>query len=198
MGINPATPEKERIKTIKEKKEKPPAKEPTKREFMDKIEELQKNVTAEHQRAETYLRELKYAKADIENVRKTLEKQIEYVRKTGNERIIIQLFVILDEFHIAFESWDKNSKEDLLKGLEIILMKFEKILEAEGLKLIEALEKPFDPSLHQAIMKVEIEEVPEGTVVEEVKPGYTLGGKVIRPSIVKVSVKPKIKENTKE
>jgi molecular chaperone GrpE len=61
------------------------------------------------------------------------------------------------------------------------------VLEAEGLKQMDAVGQPFDPELHQAIMQVESEEYGEGIVVEAIQTGYTLKEKVIRPAMVKVS-----------
>ena len=192
MGNNPTTPEKGEIKVIKEKREKAPGKEATKRELVERIEELETKLSAEHERAETYLRQLIYARADVENLRKNLEKQVEDIKKLGNERIIRDLLIVLDELELSVRSGEKTSREDLLSGVEMVLKKFEKILEKQGLKPIEAFDRLFDPALHEAFMKAEVEDKPEGTIVQELKRGYTLGGKVIRPSMVKVSVKPKV------
>ncbi len=69
----------------------------------------------------------------------------------------------------------------------MIFRQLSQVLEAEGLKTMEAEGQPFDPELHQAIMRVESDEHEEGTVVEVVQTGYMLKDKVIRPAMVKVS-----------
>ncbi len=69
----------------------------------------------------------------------------------------------------------------------MVIEKFREIFEKEGLCQIEAIGKPFDPHLHEAVAQVHTEKQPEGTIIEELKKGYTFDGKVIRPSFVSVA-----------
>ncbi|MCD6263831.1 nucleotide exchange factor GrpE [Candidatus Bathyarchaeota archaeon] len=167
----------------------------TKKELMKRVEELEEALRAERERAETYLRQLKYAKADLENLRKMVKRQVEEAVRSGNERLIRELLVVLDDLELALEAGGKaGDREALMEGVEMVLRKFRKILESEGLKPIEALGRPFNPDLHEAVMRVEDPDRPEGVVIEEVRRGYMLRGKVIRPSMVKVSVNPRREE----
>jgi molecular chaperone GrpE len=78
------------------------------------------------------------------------------------------------------------------------LKKLRKVLEQEGVTPIENTEgKIFDPSKHHAALAVENGDVAEGTVLEEIRKGYMMKGKVIRPTIVKVAIKPKNNQNNK-
>ena len=195
MEITPLTPKRGEKSPIEEKKERISRKRVTKKELMKRVEELEEALRAERERAETYLRQLKYAKADLENLRKMVKRQVEEAVRSGNERLIRELLVVLDDLELALEAGGKaGDREALMEGVEMVLRKFRKILESEGLKPIEALGRPFNPDLHEAVMRVEDPDRPEGVVVEEVRRGYMLRGKVIRPSMVKVSVNPRREE----
>ena len=192
MGTAPAMPKREEEISIEDKKEKKKKKSArkrmTKKELMAYIEELEESLRIERDRAETYLRQLKYARADLENLRKRVERQVESALKYANERLIRGLLVILDDLELALRVGGKTeNKEALMEGVEMVLKKLKKTLGSEGLSTIEALGKPFNPRFHEAVMKVEVPDEPEGIIVEEIRKGYTLGGKVIRASMVKVS-----------
>jgi molecular chaperone GrpE len=164
-------------------------KEPQKQ--AEEPETLEHTLEEEKKRSEEYLTRLKYAQADIENLKKRYDRQIEEVQKYGNERLIIELLDVVDELELAVESGRcANSSEALIQGVQMTLKKLKKVLENEGVSPIQCVGKPFDPSMHHAVAKVEKEGVKECTIVEEVRKGYTLREKVIRPSIVKVVVKP--------
>lgn len=185
MGITSTTPKRKEESSIEREPGKKKRKVARKRLTKKELEEALK---AERERAEAYIRKLKYAQADLENLRKRVERQVESALKSANERLIRGLLVILDNLELALKVGGKtDNKEALMEGVEMVLRKFEKILEGEGLSTIEALGKPFDPRFHEAVMKVEAPDEPEGTILEEIRRGYTLGGKVIRASMVKVS-----------
>jgi molecular chaperone GrpE len=152
---------------------------------------LQKQVDAEKQRSEEYLTRLKYLQADFENLKKRVDRQMEEVRTYCTERIIIQLLDIVDELELAVETGESSTDgKILLEGVEMTLKKLRKVLEQEGVSPIECEGKPFDPAKHDAVETVEREGVKSCVVGEEVRKGYMMKNKVIRPSIVKVEVPP--------
>jgi molecular chaperone GrpE len=156
-----------------------------------KLEELARALDEEKKRSEEYLTRLKYMQADFENYRKRLNQQMEEAKKYGNERLIIQLLDVVDELEMALKAArSSDSKETLIQGVEMTLDKLKKVLEKEGVSPIECLGKPFDPSKHDAVSKVEKDDAKGCTVVEEMRKGYCMKEKVIRPSVVKVAVKP--------
>jgi molecular chaperone GrpE len=156
-----------------------------------KAETLEQALEKEKKRSEEYLMRLKYAHADVENLKKRFDRQIEEVKKYCSERLIIELLDVVDELEMAVTSGrSSNSAEAVIQGVEMTLKKLKKVLESEGVSPIECLGKPFDPSKHNAVATVEKEDAKECTIVEEVRKGYTMREKVIRPSIVKVIVKP--------
>jgi molecular chaperone GrpE len=155
------------------------------------VETPEHALEEEKKRSEEYLARLRYAQADIENLKKRFEREIEEVKKYCSEPLIIELLDVVDELEMAVKSGRSSNASDILvQGVEMTLKKLNKVLEGEGVHPIECVGKPFDPSRHNAVAKTEKEGVDGCMVVEEVRKGYTMREKVIRPSIVKVVVKP--------
>ena len=155
-----------------------------------KLEELSYALDEERKRSEEYLMRLKYAQADFENLKKRSDRQLGEVRRYCNERLVVELLGIVDELEMAVRSGrSSKSNEALVQGVEMTFKKLRKVLESEGVSPIECLGKPFDPTKHTAAARIEKDDVDNCTVVEEVRKGYAMGEKVIRPSIVKISVK---------
>jgi len=158
--------------------------------------ELANALEEEKKRSEDYLNRLKYMQADFENLKKRLDRQVEEIRKYSNERLIIELLGVVDELEAAVqESRQTESVEILLIGVEMILKKLKKVLELEEVFPIDCIGQVFNPSKHEVVTKIESEE--EGKIIEEIRKGYTMKGKVIRPSVVKIAVKSSLK-TTKE
>jgi molecular chaperone GrpE len=113
------------------------------------------------------------------------------VKKYCTEPLVIELLDVVDELELAVKSGRlSNSTEAVIQGIEMTLKKLRKVLENEGVSPIECIGKPFDPSKHNAVAKTEKEGADGCTIIEEARKGYTMREKVIRPSIVKVVVKP--------
>jgi molecular chaperone GrpE len=87
----------------------------------------------------------------------------------------------------VLESAPKNVDEAWLKGFQLTLQQLDELLAAQGVVPIEALGRPFDPSQHEAIGHEESDEHPEDTVVSEVRKGYRLHDRVVRPALVRVA-----------
>lgn len=158
------------------------------------VEELKDALEAEKRRSEEFLTRLKYMQADFENLKKRFDRQVEEVRKYCSEPLIVELLGLVDELEIAVKSGrSSGSNEAIIEGVEIILKKMRKILEDEEVFPIDCIGKPFDPAKHSAVAKVERDDAGECTVIEEIRKGYIMKEKVIRPSVVKVAVKPSSK-----
>jgi molecular chaperone GrpE len=98
---------------------------------------------------------------------------------------------VVDELEMAVKTGQSaNSAQPLVEGVQMTLKKLRKVLEQEGVSAIECEGKVFDPSMHNAVATVERDDVEACVVVEEVRKGYIMKDKVIRPSIVKVAVNP--------
>jgi len=155
----------------------------------EQLEMLEKALETEKKRSEEYLTQLRYARADVENLKKRFDRQLEDARTYASERIIVELLDVVDELEMAVKSATScDSAETLVQGVEMTLRKFTKILENEEVSPIRSVGEPFDPEKHNAVARVEKEGVEGIAVIEEVRKGYMMRGKVIRPSIVKVVV----------
>jgi molecular chaperone GrpE len=152
---------------------------------------LEKQVEAEKKRSEDYLTRLKYLGADFENLKKRCDRQLEEAKTYGIERLVLKLLDVVDELELAVKTGESASDgKPLLEGVNMTLKKLRKVLEQEGVSPIECEGQVFDPSKHTAIETMEREGVKGCIVGEEVRKGYVMKDKVIRPSIVKVEVPP--------
>jgi molecular chaperone GrpE len=150
-------------------------------------------LESEKKRSEDYLNRLRYMQADLENFKKRSDREAEQIKNFCTERMVIGLLDVADELELAVKNSEISTSPDaLLEGVEMTLKKLRKVLEQEGVTPIEKTEGTiFDPSKHNAAVAVEDGNVAEGTILEEIRKGYMMKGKVIRPTIVKVAVKPK-------
>ncbi|MEM3525995.1 MAG: nucleotide exchange factor GrpE [Candidatus Jordarchaeaceae archaeon] len=157
------------------------------------VELLKKALEEEKKRADDYLNRLKYLQADFENYMKRMEKERGEILKREKTRLISRLLVILDELELAIKN-GKNAQDKniLVEGVEMVFNKFQKLLCEEGLCEIEALGKPFNPELHEAALVVQTDAHPNNTVIEELRKGFMINGKVVRPSSVKVAKRPSV------
>jgi molecular chaperone GrpE len=148
------------------------------------IEELRKKAA---ERDEYYAKWLN-VHAEYENTKKRLEKEkYEHIR-FANEAIISRLFPIMDNFDMAFAAMEKaEDKGAMLEGIKLVQKEFHRVLEDSGVKKIETTGKQFDPNLHEAVMAVETDEVPDGQIVEEVRSGYTFNDRLLRAAQVRVA-----------
>lgn len=124
--------------------------------------------------------------ADFENIRKRLEKERQDTVRFANEEIVSELLNVLDDLERTV-SLAEDKHQDLstfLKGVEMVLAHLYEMLKRYGVKPIESEGKLFDPHLHEALMQVENNDLPEHTVVEELQKGYLLNDRVIRTAKV--------------
>ena len=152
--------------------------------------ELKKALAEEREKSNEYLNRLKYLQADFENYRKRMEKEIREIAQAGKERLVLNLLNVIDELELAIHSGrETENKQALLEGVEMTLKKMRITLGQEGLSRIDAVGKSYDPNLHEVVMKVPTKDQDENVVIEEVRTGYILRDKVIRPSIVKITTR---------
>lgn len=160
-----------------------------------KVAELEVALREQKEKAETYLNQLKYARADLENLQKRMQRRIDEVVGRGNERLLMRLLPIVEELDLAIRAARTTGDNAVLEGVEMVRGKLEKVLDGEGVSPIEAVGRTFDPHLHEAVLEVETCDHPDGTVVEEVRRGYLYRGRVLRASMVKVACNPGSRED---
>jgi molecular chaperone GrpE len=138
--------------------------------------------------AESYLDDLRRLQADFDNYRKRTLREQTARTASASQALVARLLPVLDNFELAVSAAEQSRDFDrMLKGVEMVLGALREVLEGEGLVKIEAEGKPFDPERHEAVIAVEQEDAEPGTIVDIVRTGYELGGKVLRPAMVKVA-----------
>jgi molecular chaperone GrpE len=145
------------------------------------LEQLRKDVEESQNH---YLRVL----ADFDNFRR--RQREETARQVGlaREELILKILPLVDNFQRTLDATEaQHSYDSLVEGVSLTLRQIREMLEKEGLQPIEAVGEPFNPELHEAMMRVDTDEYPENTVIDELEKGYTLNGKVLRPARVRVA-----------
>lgn len=143
---------------------------------------------------ENYLEDLQRLQAEFENYIKRINKEKEEFVKIATRNLVLKLINVLDDFRKVLEEIKKtDDKEEISKGIDMVFKEMNKIMEEEGVKVIEYLDKKFDPNFHEVIKYVESEKE-EGTVIKEVQKGYLLNDKVLRPTKVIIAKEEKKNE----
>jgi molecular chaperone GrpE len=156
----------------------------------NKLEDFEKLLESEKRRSQDYLTRLQYLQADYENIKKRFDRETEQIRLYGSERIITELLDVVDELELAVKVAQsaENAQKTLIEGVEMTLKKLRKVLDQEGVYPIEdTVGKIFDPCRHDAIAAECRDDVKECTVIEEIRKGYLMRKKVLRPTIVRVA-----------
>tara|TARA_B100000579_G_scaffold103881_1_gene82657 strand:- start:704 stop:1315 length:612 start_codon:yes stop_codon:yes gene_type:complete len=127
--------------------------------------------------------------AEVQNVKRRAEQDVEKARKYALERFCNELLPIVDSLEMAIlsASPDQEGSESILKGVKLTLKMFVDTLAKFNLEQIDPEGEPFDPKSHQAVSTVENNEVEPNTVLSVMQRGYVLSGRLIRPAMVVVS-----------
>src|ERR1044072_4078655 len=159
----------------------------------EKLEDALSAAEAESQlkaeRDEFYDRLLR-KQAEFENYKKRVERERSDYIQFASAELMKSLLDAMDSFDRAIHnaSSETASGENMLRGLDLIYKQFQDTLTRFGLKQIETKGQVFDPNLHEAVSTVPTDTVPENTVVAELRKGYTLHGRLLRPATVSVAV----------
>jgi molecular chaperone GrpE len=160
--------------------------EALKNELQSVKEELRKAKES----SESSLNKLKYLMADFDNYRKQMDRQAASKAEVIKAELLLKFLNIRDDYLRAL-SVAKQSKSEpvVIEGLEGILKNIDSLLTSEGVREIETVGTPFDPNVHDAIAYSARDDVADNTVTNEIRKGYILNGKVLRPSLVEISKK---------
>ena len=158
----------------------------------EEAEEIEDAIAADLDKARAeaalYLDDLRRLQADFDNYRKRTLREQTARTASASQALVARLLPVLDNFELAVSAAEQSRDFDrMLKGVEMVLGALREVLEGEGLVKIEAEGKPFDPERHEAVIAVEQEDAEPGTILDIVRAGYELGGKVLRPAMVKVA-----------
>ena len=151
------------------------------KDLEQKLEEAEAEAKSAHDR---FLR----VSAEFENFKKRTRREVDDFRKYANEALIKELLNVVDNLERAMESSiEAKENNQLLEGVDLTIKEILKIFEKFNVKPIEALEKEFDPAVHQAVLQEPSEAYPDNTVIREFQRGYTIHERLLRPAMVVVS-----------
>jgi molecular chaperone GrpE len=126
--------------------------------------------------------------AELENFKRRNNEERIKERKYASQHVFTQLVEAIDAFDNAFKiDTQEEAVKSFLKGFELVKEKLVNVLDANEVKKIEAIGKPFDPNYHMAVSKIKVEGKESGIIVEELLPGYTYKDRILRPSMVIVN-----------
>ena len=146
-------------------------------------EDNSKKVEAEENGDAKYLRLM----AEFQNYKKRVAKEKSDIHSYANEKIVTELLEVLDNFERALAADNSTDVEGYAQGMKLIFDQLLGVLTKSGLVEVKALGEEFDPNMHNAVMTADSEEYDSNKVCSVLQKGYTLNGKVIRPSMVTVA-----------
>ncbi|HEX6140159.1 MAG TPA: nucleotide exchange factor GrpE [Candidatus Limnocylindria bacterium] len=164
---------------------------PSRGELIAKLEELQHELDSAREQSEEHLRSWQRAAADFSNYRRRVDDERETLARFANAVLIGKLLTVLDDFDRALEHVPEDAHEGWVDGVRLVERKLRGVLESEGLEPIEAVGKPFDPNVHEAVVHEQTADHPDNEVIGELQRGYTLHDRVLRPALVRVANNPK-------
>jgi molecular chaperone GrpE len=125
--------------------------------------------------------------ADFENYKRRTRQDLTDRTQFANEELLRKLLPLRDNLQRALEHAPEGIDRNWFEGMKLVVRQFDDVLQAQGLSTIPAVGEKFDPAQHEAIASEETDEHEEGTIVEEMQPGYRLHNRVLRPTLVKVA-----------
>ncbi len=155
------------------------------------VEELQQALEEKEEVLKELNNKFLYLQADFENFKKIKAKEKQDLHKFGNEVLIKELIPVIDNLERAIDHAGKSEEaKGIVEGIQITLNEFLKVLERSGVERIDAMGKKFDPNFHEALFQEDREDMEPDMVTSVILKGYTLNGRLLRPSRVSVSKKP--------
>jgi molecular chaperone GrpE len=155
----------------------------------EQLEELKARAAKADENWERLLR----ATADFENFKKRAARERQDATRYANEALIQKLIPVLDNFEMALAAAQTNAAnglQSLQAGIAMIQQQLKGTLVEAGVEEVDAAGKPFDPNLHEAVSQQETNDAPEGQVVQQLRKGYKLRERLLRPATVVVAKKP--------
>lgn len=149
-------------------------------------EELVERINVAEKKAEENWELLIRSKAEMENLRRRTQKDLENAHKYGIEKFVSELLPVMDsmELGLAVENADA---ENLREGMALTLNMAKQIFEKFNIEIIDPMKQKFDPEFHQAMTAQPTDEVEPDTVIAVMQKGYTLNNRLVRPAMVMVS-----------
>jgi molecular chaperone GrpE len=166
-------------------------KTPSRIELAERIEALERELADSRAKSEEHRYNWQRSAADFANYKRRTDEDRALASQFGQALLIGKLLAVLDDFDRALESVPAEAHDPWIEGVQLVERKLRGVLEAEGVTPIEAVGRPFDPNLHEAVVHEETADYPDNHVIGEVQRGYVLRDRVLRPSLVRVANNPK-------
>jgi molecular chaperone GrpE len=181
----------ERGNIMAEQQDGKPVEEEDVEELRAELESVRGELKKAKESSESSLNKMKYLMADFDNYRKQMEKQVASKAESIKAELLLKFLNIRDDYVRALSVARQSKSEQIvvIEGLEGILKNIDSLLASEGVREIEAIGTPFDPNVHDAIAYSARDDLAENTVTAEIRKGYMLNGRVLRPSLVEISKK---------
>ncbi len=154
------------------------------------LEQLQQGLAESEERARSHWEQYLRAVAELDNVRKRAQRDIEAANRYGLEKFAAELLPVRDSLELAVQNAGRADVRSLKEGQEATLQLLSRALEKLGVTLIDPLGEPFDPARHEAMMTQESATAEPNSVLQVVQPGYELNGRLLRPARVIVARAP--------
>jgi len=139
---------------------------------------------------ETYDRLLRTT-AEFENYKKRMAREMDEFRKYANQSLLRELLSIVDHIELALQAaGGAGSEKTIADGLGLTLKELTRILEKFNVTPVESTGQPFNPEVHEAILREHSDSLPENAVVREMQKGYMINGRLLRPALVVVAARP--------
>ena len=168
----------------------PPAVPPETAAELVELERLQQALAESEERARSHREQYLRALAELDNVRKRAQRDIEAANRYGLEKFAAELLPVKDSLEAAVQSAGRTDGRGLREGQEATLRLLSQALERIGVGVIDPVGEPFDPERHEAVMAEESATAGPGSVLRVVQPGYQLNGRLLRPARVIVAREP--------
>ena len=157
------------------------------------LEEVLEKLVEEKEGAVRAREDLLRVQAEMQNLRRRTEQDIEKAHKYGQEKFSTELLTVMDNLERALAAasdYEDETVKAIYEGVDLTLKSFSDCFNRFHIGSVDPMGEPFDPQLHQAVTILENSDVEPNTVIEVMQKGYTLHGRVIRPAMVVVSKEP--------
>jgi molecular chaperone GrpE len=146
-------------------------------------------------KADEYWNQLLRTAADLDNYKKRAAREKQEAIRFANESLLQKLIPVLDNFEMALSavSVSESTSDSMQQGVSMIQQQLKQVLTEAGLEEIIAAGQPFDPNCHEAVSQQESADVPDGHVLQQLRKGYKLRDRLLRPATVIVAKAPSTK-----
>ncbi|EQC49740.1 nucleotide exchange factor GrpE [Bacteriovorax sp. DB6_IX] len=160
------------------------------KEIHEEVEELKEEVSAEQKELAEFKEKFYYVAAEMENMKKRHERDMQNQLKYGNEKVLKGLLDVVDNLErtlMAIENDEDAKVKNIFVGVDMVKGQFLEVLKNNGLEQIEALGKTFDPNFHEAMAQQPAEGKENDEVIQVYQQGYTLNGRLLRAAKVVIA-----------